>query len=270
MDIPAEAVEVYLGGNAITSLPAGVFSTLYQCNILGLQNNQICSIEEGAFDSLGSLKMLLLGGNNIDSIGGVNQWRGLLELKQLYLDVNHISHLEEGAFEPLHQLETLYLFRNEISRIQEGALFGLDRLKQLFLSSNQISVIETKSFSGMFSLEMLFLEHNQISYVEEGAFDSLYSLRFLTLVTNNLTTLSPDLFINMPRPLEMPGPLVLLLSAVDTEDTNQWNCSSLCWLKHEEYFGTVTDFALPRCYSTEFVWSALECGDNGKNLSQLF
>ena len=254
-DIPAEAVKVYLGGNSITSLPTGIFMNLTNCTRLALQLNKISLIEEGTFDSLENLEKLFLGGNNIRSVGQVNEWRGLDNLKQLNLEFNYISQLSEGIFGTLNSLEVLYLYRNFISTIEEGAL-RIPSLKELDLSYNQITTVETVFF-GMFSLQELSLDHNQISHIEGGSFVSLYSLTELYLHNNSMTSLSPDLFINMPRPLK------LILSIPDFENTNMWNCSSLCWLKHEEQHKTVGDYFLPIC-TTGGDWSSLQCGDSGK------
>ena len=254
-DIPAESLEVYIGRNLITHIPAGVLGNVTECTRLELQLNEIFWIEEGAFDSLQNLEKLFLGGNNIRSVGQVNEWRGLDNLKQLNLEFNQISKLSEGTFVSLNSLEVLYLYRNFISTIEEGAL-RIPSLKELDLSYNQITTVETVFF-GMFSLQELSLDHNQISHIEGGSFVSLYSLTELYLHNNSMTSLSPDLFINMPRPLK------LILSIPDFENTNMWNCSSLCWLKHEEQHKTVGDYFLPIC-TTGGDWSSLQCGDSGK------
>ncbi len=256
-DIPVEAVKVFLGGNSITSLPAGVFRNLTKCTTLALPLNEISLIEQGAFDSLENLEELYLGGNNIRSFGEANEWMGLDSLKQLNLEFNLVSKLSERAFETFISLETLNLYGNFISSIEVGAL-RIPSLKELELGYNEIATVATITFIGMFSLQELSLDRNQISHIEEGAFDSLYSLTELHLHNNSMTSLSPDLFINMPRPLE------LILSIPDFVNTNMWNCSSLCWLKHEEQHETIDGYYLPIC-TTGGDWSSLQCGDPGES-----
>ena len=112
-------------------------------------------------------------------------------------------------------------------------------------------------FAGLCNLQEILLGQNQISHIEEGAFDSLVSLTYLHLYKNRLTTMNPDIFANVPR-----HPLVLHLSS--TPGTNQWNCSSLCWLKHEELHGTVKwhDGSVPTC-ADPVNWLLLPCGVQG-------
>ncbi len=94
-----------------------------------------------------------------------------------------------------------------------------------------------------------------ISAIENGAFDDLYSLVFVQLYGNRLTTLSPNLFINVPRSMTM----VLSFPRY----ANQWYCSSLCWLKHEQQHGTYRG-GDPICkYGID--WNSLQCGDNGES-----
>ncbi len=189
-DIPAQAVYVYLENNAITSVPAGVFSHLFQCRRLYLHNNFIASLHKGSFT-------------------------GLIKLETLELQHNALLNIREGPFHPLHALTALYI------------------------------------------------NNNNISIIEAGAFDSLYSLTELCLFNNSLTALTPDLLINMPRPLELK---LSHYSSRET-DTNTWNCQSLCWLKHEEYFGTITLSSYrPRCVDIG-AWSTLECGESGEFFS---
>ncbi len=187
-DIPAEALEVHLRNNAITSIPAGVFRHLTQCTYLNLGDNQISSVDKEAFQGLKSLQML-------------------------------------------------------------------------YLANNSISSVYIETFQALTSLQVLWLGQNDISSVVLGTFDSLHSLEFLDLEKNKLRTLSPRLFINLPR-----KPLKLKLGGF----SNKWNCSSLCWLKHEEQKGTVTwrdwwgdDAAAPRC-ATGGDWASLQCGDPGE------
>ncbi len=146
------------------------------------------------------------------------------------------------------------LYKNAITSIPTGVFNHLTQCTYLRLGSNQIASVPEAAFQGMVSLKEL----NQIANIEEGTFDHLQSLKILWLYNNNLTSLSPDVFINLLRPLE------LSLSYI-SRDTNQWNCPSLCWLKHEEQHGTVTWWGrlLPRC-ADHGDWASLQCGDVGK------
>ncbi len=326
-DIPGEAREVFLHHNRITHLPLGVFSHLTECYILHLENNEISQVHQGALDFLNNLHTLNLVRNKMSYIGPV--WRGLNNLKWLYIQWNQISQIEDRAFHSLHLLERLVLDQNYIRRIGLRTFEGLGNLVQLFLYHNQISAIEDGAFANLGKLEVLYLHENRISRVEKGmwrgldslrdlhlfqnhishiqesAFDSvsnlhelylghntisdinwvsrnLQNLRLIDLESNQIsniqhetfnhhslsniflhnnyfTSLDPDFFINLPRPLN--------LTFSGTRGTNRWTCRTLCWVKHEEHHGTLKlshngQNYQPKCADgTE--WESLPCGSSG-------
>ncbi len=235
-DIPVEALEVYLTGNAITSLAPGVFSKLTQCVRLDLDKNQLSSLSK---DSLSGLK----------------------SLQTLNLQNNKVSVIEPGTFDHLSQCLLLSLDNNDITTIPTGLFYHMILCESLSLARNQITILKTGAFDGLQSLKHLSLENNQISSITDGAFDSLFSINTIRLFRNRLRTLSPDVFINLPR-----HPLELALSWELEEYTNQWDCSSLCWLKHEEHHKSVEWWyfrkSYPRC-TVGGNWSSLQCGDPG-------
>ncbi len=112
------------------------------------------------------------------------------------------------------------------------------------------------------SLQILYLNDNRITVIEEGTFDSLFSVKIIALHNNRLRTISAALFIYGPRPLQLPMRAQSLRLGLFS-DTNQWDCSSLCWLKHEEQHSTV-DFPMgnPICV-TGGAWNSLQCDDPG-------
>ncbi len=208
-DIPAEARQVYLERNYITSIPAGVFSQLGQCTCLRIAANHISIIDKEAF-------------------------RGLYSLRTLNLNENNISVIYPGTFSQLKSLDTLSV------------------------GSNFISVVKAGMFNGLGFLQSLHLYHKIIETIEEEAFDSLYSLKTLGIYLNRLITLDANLFFNMARPLQ------LLLSVTSSQETNNFICRSMCWLKHEMHHGTS---AFPSGTSSvncgDVSWDSLLCGDPG-------
>ncbi len=339
-DIPTEALRVLLHDNAITYIPAGVFSHLSQCLSLYLQDNQISSVSEQAFTGLESLTYLSLRRNkiskytlqhimfyvlksltNIDlasnQITNIEQhtfreletlqqlwlnynkivilqvsiFTGLYNLTNLYLQDNQISSIEKQAFSGLESLEDLSLFDNKISLIEVGIFSGLKSLTKLNLESNQVVYIEDQSFGDLVSLQILnlnrnristlqpgiftglndlmelHLKDNNISRIQEGTLDSLHAIQMISLSNNKLTTISPEVFINLPRPVN-------LVLRETTADTNPWNCSSLCWLKHEELHGTATirglfrprsgGWFISRRLRRQSLCQHLQCGYSGR------
>ncbi len=186
------------------------------------------------------------------------------EAKKVKLNGNSISRVPAGVFNRLTQCVSLKLDGNEISVIEKHALKGMINLNKVTLIRNKLSIIQQGSLSGLFYLQTLYLSDNQINTIEEGAFDSLHCLMEVWLMNNLLTTLSPDLFINT---LRVKRPIRLTLSSHDAK-TDDWDCSSLCWLKHENWHRTISNqfmgvVANPLCAAGR-AWESLQCGHTGE------
>ncbi len=152
------------------------------------------------------------------------------------------------------------LNHNEITTVPVGVFSHLRQCVTLVLSYNKISIIRPGMFTGLYNLQHLSLHGNLIRIVEMGAFDSLYFLSEISLYYNRLRTMSPHLLTNLPRPIKLD-------MRIPSGQTNQWHCSSLCWLKHEEQHGTVVWRDVesdPRCADGS-QWKTMECGDPGEN-----
>ncbi len=266
-DIPAEALFIQLWGNEITHIPTGVFRHLTQCTRLWLGSNKISSVEKDDLMGLVSLRELSLANNKISSLGA-GTFDRLTQCRELLLSSNDITVLTPGLFLHLTQLYRLDLGLNKIIDLTPGSLDGLQRLRVLYLEGNRLTAIRRHMFAGLNFLQQISIGNNKISTIEGGTWDSVQELTQLTLFRNNLTTLSPDLFTNLLRyfPLNLAMSSISSISSID----NPWDCSSLCWLKHEEQLGTVGFAARPyvsslppRC-TDGTVWETLQCGDPGE------
>ncbi len=178
----------------------------------------------------------------------------------LHLSSNLISTIEPGTFQRASSLIRLWLDGNKLTTIPPKTFQGLESLETLSLERNQISSLAENSFSGLQSLLYLDLDENQLSHLNKYSFTGLYSLQELSLVLNNFTTLNLEPFTSLPRPLH------LLLAKTKA----QWNCNSLCWLKIEVRFQTVSwDSRFKTFYTQKHYppqcsdWDTLHCDDNG-------
>lgn len=149
----------------------------------------------------------------------------------------------------------VFLQDNRITSLLAGVFQHLSHCLKLYLDHNHISSLHKHSFLGLNKLENLYLHDNPISSISEGSFNSLYFLKFLWLSNTKLITLNPNLLVNLPRPLNLGF----------SSPENQWNCSSLCWLKHEEQHGTVdlgyVEVSLSCAQDQD--WNSLQCGHPG-------
>lgn len=186
-------------------------------------------------------------------------FKHLSECTRLQLEKNLFTTINKTAFVGMESLELLWLRENQISIIEPQTFAPVKELSKLDLHDNRLSAVKVGMFAGLFFLKHLNLSTNKISAIDEGSFDDLYSLKEVRLGGNKLKQLSPDLFINIIRPLTM------FLNNTECSTCNSFICKpSLCWLKNEEQHGTVLwpdDDALPKCKSQS--WKDFECKDPG-------
>ena len=179
-------------------------------------------------------------------------------IRELHLCDNAISFTPAAVLNQLANCTKLELNKNQITTFDTQAFGGMESLENLDLGDNKIDCIPIFEQGTFRNLKSLNLSSNSISNVREGTLDFVQSIRQIGLSNNRLTTLSPDVFVNLIYPLDIglsssPG------------DTNQWECDSLCWLKHNEQLGRIYWFQshFPRCRGGS-DWSSLKCGDPGE------
>ena len=109
-------------------------------------------------------------------------------VKYMYLPLNKIRLVQDGAFSNLTKLRTLNLKSNEITSLRKTTFLGLVNLKTLVLSGNPMYVLKADTIDGLIlpQLENLNLDACQMYKFEDSALDSLNNLQFLTLSNNKL------------------------------------------------------------------------------------
>ncbi len=163
------------------------------------------------------------------------------------------------------EIVKLFLIGNNITDVQENAFSRLAALNVLNMADNRISILKEGIFNNLSQCLWLNLDNNSIFIIQKGTFDPLHKLQSLSLALNKFTSLSPDLFVNLPRPLH----LVLSSSIHESKGDNPWNCSSLCWLKYEAQHQTINPEQGLTCEDGT-NWSTIQCGDQGKVFSIIF
>lgn len=111
-------------------------------------------------------------------------------IKDLYLDLNKISHIQSGAFgESAKTLQSLSLTRNQVAKFPFEDLASMRKLRQLGLGYNKLKVIQSKAFPASDTLESLDLSHNLIQLIEPRAFENLGEVSFIDLSRNQLRSI---------------------------------------------------------------------------------
>ena len=251
-DIPQTAIEINFNRNKLATVPTGAFRNYAMCVRLYLFTNFITEVAPHAFRGMDSLEELYLSENRISSLDPAT-FEGLVALKSLYMDNNMLSELSTDPFRNITTLEVLRFNRNRLSTVTAGTFDELVNLKELWLHGNTIKLIEDQSFKSLKKLQYLYLSYNQLTYVTSEMFAGLESLKFLTfesirinnidtlhgfktsvknteinLRNNEISTLSCNHFVSMPKPM------LLDISG------NRLTCGShLCWLKQEVESGSI-------------------------------
>ncbi len=140
-----------------------------------------------------------MGSNQINTIEP-GAWRGLVSLKELWLQYNKLTALRPGVFVGLSALTYLDMHKNQISVVEPGAWKGLDSLEELKLHSNRLTKVEFASFSSLSHVLLIDMDNNAISTFEPGALNG--SLETLRLEQNKLS-LFPDMFVTLPNLKEL-------------------------------------------------------------------
>ena len=115
---------LYLYGNQLTELRAGLFAGLASLQTLNLEENQLTALPAGLFDDLASLRFLVLYGNHMTTLpAGV--FDGLTNLEGLRLNDNRLTDLPAGLFDDLASLQLLDLSDNRLVELaRDDPLFG--------------------------------------------------------------------------------------------------------------------------------------------------
>ncbi len=179
LDIPGEEKYIYIRHSLISSLPAGGFSHLTQCERLYLDGNQIESVNREAF-------------------------LGLEELRFLDLSENIISSLQQGTFKNLTKLEYLYINKNKQNLyLYDGVFSGLVNVKEISINSSRLRSIGNRVFSGLPNLQRIHLSRNydpNYNYnkltLPGTLFQEMSSLEHVDLSWNYLNPIPSEIFRN--------------------------------------------------------------------------
>ena len=195
-DIPDGATLVDLGHNNITELKQDSFIRLTSCTNLNLWFNHIGHIEEDSFKGLGDLKELFLSNNKLIRLAS-GTFNGLKSLVHLHLSGNGIEYMDDGVFTELKALEELWMSDNEITTIGKDALAGLDSLIVLKIWANKVKNIEAKTFTELGRLKELWLSENLLENIGSEMFTGLEQLEVLNLAWNELVSIETDALTSM-------------------------------------------------------------------------
>ena len=150
------AYELDLSNGTLTAVPADLLSNI---TMLDLSRNQIVTIQKHTFINL-------------------------MDLTRLYLRNNHISYIEDGAFDGLSNVEILDLRANKLIDIPYISNMPLRYLR---MATNPIPWLNTSRFA---NLPIKLLTLNRMYLDKVGSFPMLTDLAEINLNRNRITKLS--------------------------------------------------------------------------------
>ncbi|KAM9340655.1 uncharacterized protein ABDE67_016395 [Symphorus nematophorus] len=129
----------------------------------------------------------------------------LSNLRILFLDLNHIAHVDDGSFIHLVSLTTLDLGSNKLTELTGNLFQGLSNLTVLNLGSNLIQFIHASAFQFLPSLKTVLLDNNSLQQVTDILpILQLPHLQNLRIGLNQFSSFqTKDLLLNKPSGLKV-------------------------------------------------------------------
>ena len=123
---------------------------------------------------------------SLTSLDGLSTLPNFTQLKSLNFNNNELTHLDDGIFDTLLELQELFLANNKLTKLNPLVFKNLRKLNHLVLSNNQFKEIDPLTFENLQELNILDIENNQLTILNPNAFKHK-SLLFLFLNGNELT-----------------------------------------------------------------------------------
>ena len=190
---------LYLMFNQLTCLlDTRLFQSLLSLKLLHLGGNQLQLLHSNIFTNLSNLQYLMLQSNQLTLLN-TTLFRNLFNLEQLILDYNNLVSLSPLLFSNLQNLKGLSLIGNKLTSLDSYLLFkGLTNLRRLDLSSNQLISLSPCLFKSLTQLEQLFLFSNNLTQLNDAnMFFNLTALTLLNLSSNKLRSIHSRVFLNI-------------------------------------------------------------------------
>ena len=159
--------ELYLGGNQLEYLPAGIFNDLNMLTHLHIYNNNLTILPNDSFQDL-------------------------FELFELDLSNNYLATFAEGTFQSLTNVNNFFIERNHITDLPLGVFNNMTSVTYLDISHNRLTSMHRDVFQSLNSMQFLNLSYNHLYQLPR--FDSLTNLQVLDASFNQLPSLNPNIF----------------------------------------------------------------------------
>lgn len=113
-------------------------------------------------------------------------FQSLINLEELDLSRNSLTHLDSRIFASNKNLKVLTLSENDLYKLEKNLFSECSRLERLILYSNNLTSLENDTFKGLRYLTKLDLSFNSINLIPEQIFEDLMTLKILELRSNRI------------------------------------------------------------------------------------
>uniref|UniRef100_A0A3B3UQS3 Toll-like receptor 13 n=1 Tax=Poecilia latipinna TaxID=48699 RepID=A0A3B3UQS3_9TELE len=233
----AQLRELNLEDTFMDKLSKGSMQSMMQLRFLNLGYNFLTEVP-GDIRSLSTLEILIMSANDMYGLK-CDDFSNTTGLKELYLNINHITKLERCITENLVNLKVLDMSNNKLKEFGDSFKISLQKLEALDISHNPIRYLETDVFQYLKSLKELKVEtyhfvdqltligssntqwvpfntiremlraygdlgtvtvlNIYINYYEVETFELNLQLKSLTLSSTDLSYLSSKFFLPLPN-----------------------------------------------------------------------
>ncbi|KAL2088938.1 hypothetical protein ACEWY4_015837 [Coilia grayii] len=150
--------ELWLRNNPIESIHAYAFNRLPSLQRLDLgELKRLSYVSQAAFKGLSNLRYLNLGMCNLKEIPNTVP---LERLEELELSGNQLAVLQRGSFRGLANLKRLWMMHAQIQTIERNTFDDLQSLIELNLAHNNLTLLPHELFNPLQRLERVHLHHN--------------------------------------------------------------------------------------------------------------
>ena len=178
----------YLELEVDNKLNSNIFNNLINLVELNIKHNHLaCSIP---FNGLNNLQILRVRFEIIKK----EQFKELINLKELYLNNGALKIIEKDGFLGLENLKLLDLSDNNLEKLQAYTFNGLSNLEKLYLQGSNFTFIDEDAFGGLFNLKYLYFGEINDKVLPQNVFQHLKNLE-----ESNLFNLSTDYFDGLEK-----------------------------------------------------------------------
>jgi carboxypeptidase N regulatory subunit len=187
---------VRFNGSSIYSLPAAIFTTFPNTNIMFATYIGIQEIKPNTFLNAAKLSQLYLYNNKLTTLPQ-DAFSGASNLVVLYVNSNQISTIDKNAFRGLSKVAALSIAFNPLKTLDPLTFSTLPLLQIIHLYSNGLTTLDENIFAYNTNLEVAHLAYNQLTSLPPNLFKYNLKLYFVLLQQNKITSLSYSMFSHL-------------------------------------------------------------------------